>query len=440
MESFFSRNLDLVLFVYGLAFFIMGTAILTQPKEKSEFRLADILWLLAAFCFIHGLNEFLDMWDVIKGSGKTFDLIRLCVLTVSYVFLFEFGWRLFNMVASSSKSYYKKLSGFFPFRLSFLAVFIIVLRVILYPEDLNTGVIIVRYLLGIPAGILTGIGFILYCNANRKLSEDIKMRRFFLLAGTSFIIYGILGGLVVPKGDLFLSSWLNTDSFLKLFKFPVQFLRAICASAASWAMYRILRIFSWERTEFIKNHASAIEIVNRQLHSEIAHRIKLEENLRILSLTDSLTGLYNYRGFLVLGQQQMKTAKRNKQDVLLIFADLDNLKWINDNLGHKEGDSGLIEVAKVIKSSFRESDIIARIGGDEFVVLAIQVGKEHINKLIAKLQNKLNEYNTGSGRSYQLSLSIGKAYCDADVSCSLDELLSKADKLMYEQKKIKNRN
>ena len=439
MESFFIKHLDVVFFVYGMAFFIMGTAILAQPREKSEFRLADILWFLAAFCFIHGLNEFLDMWAIIKGSGKVFDLIRLCALTVSYVFFFEFGRRLFSMAVSSTKSYSRKLSGFLPFWFSLLMGFIIALRIILYPDDLNAGVIIARYFLGIPAGILTGLGFILYCNFNHRPLEDIKIRQSFLMAGISFLVYGVLGGLIVPKGNLFFSSWLNTDSFLILFKFPVQLLRAICASAAAWGVCSILRIFNWEKEEFIKSSASAIEIVNKQLHSEIVHRIKLEKELHALSFTDSLTGLYNYRGFLALGQQQMKTAKRNKQDVLLIFADLDNLKLINDTLGHKEGDLGLIEVAKIIKSSFRESDIIARIGGDEFVVLAIQAEKESANKLIAKLQNKLNVYNVGSSRSYHLSLSVGMAYCDANGPCSIDELLSKADKLMYEQKKAKNR-
>jgi diguanylate cyclase (GGDEF)-like protein len=437
MESFFSKHLDLVFFVYGLAFFIMGTAILTYPKEKSEFSLADILWLLAVFCFIHGLNEFLDMWAIIKGSGYIFDLIRLWTLAVSYFFFFEFGRRLFRMAVSTTSSYYKKLSKLFPFWLSILIGIGIVLRVILHANGWVDAATIARYFLGFPGGILTGSGFILYYYSNRSKLGNIKIRRSFLMVGISFIIYGICGGLIVPKGDLFFSNWLNTNSFFALFKFPVQFLRAICASVATWGVCSILRIFNWEKEELIKSTASAIEIVNRQLHSEIAHRIKLEEELRTLSLTDSLTGLYNYRGFLALGQQQMKTAKRNKQDVLLIFADLDNLKWINDTLGHKDGDLGLIEVAKIIKSSFRESDIVARIGGDEFVVLAIQAEKEFTNKLIAKLQNKFNEYNAGSSRNYHLSLSIGMAYCDANNPCSIDELLSKADKLMYEQKKMK---
>lgn len=192
--------------------------------------------------------------------------------------------------------------------------------------------------------------------------------------------------------------------------------------------------------ELIKNHASAIEIVNKELHSEIANRMRLEAELRTLSLTDSLTGLYNHRGFLALGQQQMKSAKRNKQDVVLLFADLDNLKWINDTLGHQEGDFALAEAADIFRACFRESDIMARIGGDEFVVLAIQAEKESAKNLIAKLQKKLYDYNVKTSRRYPLSLSIGIAISDARYPCSIDDLLFKADKLMYEQKQIKRSN
>ena len=191
--------------------------------------------------------------------------------------------------------------------------------------------------------------------------------------------------------------------------------------------------------ESIKVSASAIEIINKQLHIEIADRKTLEEELRKLAITDSLTGLYNHRGFLALGQQQMKVAKRNKQDIVLIFTDLDKMKWINDTLGHQEGDLALVEVANIFMASFRESDIIARIGGDEFVVLAIVAGEESANDLVARLQKKLDEYNLKAIRRYPLSLSIGIAFCDTGHPGTIDELMFKADRLMYKQKQAKKR-
>ena len=104
---------------------------------------------------------------------------------------------------------------------------------------------------------------------------------------------------------------------------------------------------------------------------DVTERKRLEEKLQNMSLVDDLTGLYNRRGFFALSQQQLKIAERTKQKALLFFADLDNMKQINDALGHQEGDNALVEVASVLKETFRKSDIIGRLGGDEFAVLAI---------------------------------------------------------------------
>jgi PAS domain S-box-containing protein len=96
---------------------------------------------------------------------------------------------------------------------------------------------------------------------------------------------------------------------------------------------------------------------------DITERNEMEEELRMLSLTDELTGLYNRRGFLTLCEQQLKMANRAKQGVYMLYADVDGLKKINDSLGHKEGDYALINTARVLTDTFRESDIIARLGG-----------------------------------------------------------------------------
>jgi two-component system, cell cycle response regulator len=93
--------------------------------------------------------------------------------------------------------------------------------------------------------------------------------------------------------------------------------------------------------------------------------------LEKLALFDELTGLYNRRGFLDLGGKQLKTAERLGKSVLLVFADLDGLKEINDQLGHLDGDAALKDIADVLRESFRGSDIIARLGGDEFAILAV---------------------------------------------------------------------
>ena len=111
----------------------------------------------------------------------------------------------------------------------------------------------------------------------------------------------------------------------------------------------------------------------QRLRRQTVLREKFEEELLSLSIKDPLTGLHNRRGFLSLAEQQLKLSARNKRGVLLYFADLDGLKWINDTLGHQEGDNAIIEIATILKEASRESDIIARLGGDEYAVLAIDI-------------------------------------------------------------------
>ncbi|OPY77951.1 MAG: putative diguanylate cyclase AdrA [Syntrophorhabdus sp. PtaU1.Bin058] len=173
------------------------------------------------------------------------------------------------------------------------------------------------------------------------------------------------------------------------------------------------------------------------ISQDITERKRLEQRLSAMSITDELTGLYNRRGFLTLTQQQLKIETRAKQDMLLFFTDLDNMKQINDTLGHKEGDRALIDVAGIFKETFRESDIIGRMGGDEFAVFAINTTDETQKILTTRLQNNLDTFNDRSMRPYKLFLSIGVAHYDPETPSSIDELITRADTLMYEQKKGK---
>jgi diguanylate cyclase (GGDEF)-like protein/PAS domain S-box-containing protein len=172
-------------------------------------------------------------------------------------------------------------------------------------------------------------------------------------------------------------------------------------------------------------------------HRDITKRKVLEEKLQAISTTDELTGLYNRRGFFILSQQQLKLAKRTGKKSLLFFADLDKLKWINDTIGHQEGDMALFETARVLKDTFRETDVISRMGGDEFAVLAIDINDETAKILLNRLQTALNAYNALETRKYMLSLSVGMAQYDPQNPVSLDVLISRADTLMYEEKRKK---
>jgi len=169
--------------------------------------------------------------------------------------------------------------------------------------------------------------------------------------------------------------------------------------------------------------------------SDISERKQMEEELRALSLTDELTGLYNRRGFLTLVKQQTKIAERMGQEMLLIFADIDKMKLINDTLGHKEGDRALIDTANILRKTLRDSDIIARFGGDEFVALALEASDEHAEIIYGRLQDSIKSHNEKEVRPYKLSLSLGFVCCTP--GSSIEELLIQADQLMYENKQKK---
>jgi len=107
---------------------------------------------------------------------------------------------------------------------------------------------------------------------------------------------------------------------------------------------------------------------------QILNYNRQQDILQKLALIDELTGIYNRRGFITFSEQLIKLSNRTKRGLILGFIDLNNLKDINDKSGHSEGDKTLLCIAEVLKKTFRGSDIIGRIGGDEFVVLALEAG------------------------------------------------------------------
>jgi diguanylate cyclase (GGDEF)-like protein len=195
--------------------------------------------------------------------------------------------------------------------------------------------------------------------------------------------------------------------------------------------------FSFDRaieagaSDFIKKPFTLQELIIR------IQLVELKEKLLRMSVTDELTGLYNRRGFFTLAEQQINIYNRQKQVIYLLYADLDNLKGINDTWGHLEGDHALIDSAKILKDTFRKSDIVARIGGDEFVVMPSGTTEEGTKIAVSRLQKNFEMYNKQTSRSYKLGLSYGIAYYDPQSPCSIDELLRQADKSMYKQKSLK---
>lgn len=160
----------------------------------------------------------------------------------------------------------------------------------------------------------------------------------------------------------------------------------------------------------------------------------LQTELSNLALKDELTGLYNRRGFLALAERQLKLARRSGRSLLLFFIDVDGLKEINDLFGHSEGDAALKCAAEALETTFRDSDVIARFGGDEFAALAIEASDQSV----AAIRERLTEYLNSAkrqGSDYKFSVSLGAARFDPWNPTSIRELIAEADQAMYEQKR-----
>jgi len=183
------------------------------------------------------------------------------------------------------------------------------------------------------------------------------------------------------------------------------------------------------------------KIVRLEVAADITDRKKMEEELRAATMTDYLTGLLNRRGFFALADQQCKLASRSKRAMALLYLDLDGFKNINDELGHEVGDQALIETANILKSTFREADVIARIGGDEFAVLLTDLSNPFaMNTIENHLEDNIRRHNKLENRNYEIILSSGAAYYDPEQPCSIHKLLYKADNIMYHNKNRKKQN
>lgn len=168
---------------------------------------------------------------------------------------------------------------------------------------------------------------------------------------------------------------------------------------------------------------------------DVNEAVRLRKELQQLSLTDDLTGLYNRRGLMMFASRAVHLAKRQRHRLFVLFADLDGLKQINDSLGHQVGDTYLAESAKLLTSSFREIDTIARMGGDEFAVLGAITEECIPEMLVNRLKNSIDTFNAIKPDALPLSMSIGLSTYDPEAPEPIEEVISRADEAMYRQKK-----
>lgn len=172
---------------------------------------------------------------------------------------------------------------------------------------------------------------------------------------------------------------------------------------------------------------------------DITERKLADELLQYISSKDEHTGLYNLHTFMSMTEQQIKTANREKKQMLIIYIGVDGMQAINDNHGREAGDKVLIDTANILRKTFREADILARTGGDEYVISTLVSSKDHDKLIMERLQENLDKYNAGKSGSLKLSMSFGSSFYNPDKPLSIEEVLSSADEKMHENKKKKKK-
>ncbi len=192
-----------------------------------------------------------------------------------------------------------------------------------------------------------------------------------------------------------------------------------------------------ESNKNLKEEIAKRRDVEKQLKQALRDLSYYNEQLHIQSIRDDLTQLYNRRGFMKLGNEYYETAKRNDISFLLLYADLDGLKMINDQFGHSEGDYAIASTAKILNKTFRNSDIISRLGGDEFTVIISSASNKDEKDIRNRIQRYCDLHNELSKKPYKLSISLGFAYFCPENPCSFEDLMKAADKALYEDKQSK---
>ena len=182
-----------------------------------------------------------------------------------------------------------------------------------------------------------------------------------------------------------------------------------------------------------------LQLLADKLYEKNLELERTNERLRNLSLTDELTGLNNRRGFMILANGLLKFSRRANHPLCLLYIDMDSLKQINDTYGHAHGDTALTHFAHILSQTFRDSDVIARMGGDEFAVLTIDATEGSLKAIQARLQSNVDTHNLESVRSYSLSFSLGIIRVDLKSTFTVEALLAQADQAMYAHKKRKKR-
>ena len=168
---------------------------------------------------------------------------------------------------------------------------------------------------------------------------------------------------------------------------------------------------------------------------DISSRKRDELRLRKACLTDDLTQLYNRRGFMTLAEQHLRIARRQGTDAVVMYVDMDDFKQLNDRHGHAVGDRALVAVSRLLRHTVRDCDVVGRMGGDEFTILALDADAEGARVIQRRLEQHLDRFNASGELPMPLSLTVGHTRVRPSDTASMSELLARADQLLYARKR-----
>jgi diguanylate cyclase (GGDEF)-like protein len=168
---------------------------------------------------------------------------------------------------------------------------------------------------------------------------------------------------------------------------------------------------------------------------DISTRKREEVRLRKASFTDDLTRLHNRRGFLTLAEQQLRVARRQGKDAVVLYVDMNGFKELNDTFGHAIGDRVLVEVGRLLRRTVRDCDVVARLGGDEFTVLALDADGFGARVIQKRIEEQLVLLNASGVLPTAIGLTIGHTRVRPSDEAGIHELLARADQLLYARKR-----
>jgi len=168
---------------------------------------------------------------------------------------------------------------------------------------------------------------------------------------------------------------------------------------------------------------------------DLARMVEKELAAMQMATMDDLTGISNRRGFYLIAEHSLSLCLRHKSPATIAIFDLDNFKPINDQFGHVEGDRVLKLFATELQNFFRDSDLVARIGGDEYCALLLNTGASFAEEVIAKLKDEFDIINNSSGNGYNITFSVGMAHFDPAKPKTIQQIIEAADAKLYEQKR-----